>query len=183
MSDVDPWNTDAAVIDQRPSWMTDEIEELLKLRNFPLTTDGMIMLWNDAKERLSKYKEMEMDYRKICVAFLTPDKPEGTTNVELGNGYKAKVVNKYNYNLASDNDKIWDALTKIETVGNQGKFIADRLVSWTPNFLKTEYTTLQEEADKGSQDAKAILAIVNNEMLTITEAAPTLEIKPPKAKK
>lgn len=141
--------------------------------------DNLLMRWQKAKEQLAFWKDAEMELRKECSAFLVPAKTEGTTNVELGNGYKAKVVNKYNYKLDSDNDKIWLTLDKISKIGNQGSFIAERLVSWTPNFLKTEYTTLQEEAEKGSDEAKQILKIINDEILTISEAAPTLEIKSP----
>lgn len=176
---ITPWVNEAP----KPSWLTPEIEAQLTANKLPHDKDGMLMLWKWSKQKLDHYKEIEMEHRKICAAFLVPEKTEGTVNVELGAGYKAKVVHKYNYKLDSDNDKIWSALDKISAVGNQGKFIAERLVSWTPNFLKTEYTTLQEEAAKGSQDAKAILAIVEKEMLTITEAAPTLSIVEPKAKK
>ena len=176
---ITPWVNETP----KPSWMTPEVEELLNFNGYPLTNDGMLMLWQKSKAELDHWKEKEMEWRKICAAFLVPEKTEGTVNVELGAGYKAKVVHKYNYKLDSDNNKIWSALDKIGSIGNQGKFIAERLVSWTPNFLKTEYTTLQEEAANGSQDAKAILAIVEKEMLTITEAAPTLSIVEPKAKK
>lgn len=177
MNTSTPWITD------KPEWLTPDIEQRLLFNGYSLDKDGMLMLWQKSKADLIDVKEHEMEYRKICAAFLVPEKTEGTTNVELGAGYVAKVVNKYNYKLDSDNDKVWAALEKIEAVGNQGKFIAERLVSWTPNFLKTEYTTLQDEAAKGSQDAKTILAIVDGEMITITEAAPTLDIKEPKTKK
>lgn len=179
----DAWNNPwSAPAPEKPSWLTPNIEASLGMQNYPINQDGMLMMWKAAESELKRLKELEMEYRKICVAFLTPTKPEGTTNVDLGSNYTAKVVNKYNYTL-KENDKVNSALDKIAKIGNQGAFIAERLVSWTPNFLKTEYTTLQEEADKGSQDAKAILEIVNSEMLTITDAAPTLEIKEPKAKK
>lgn len=174
-----PWVNEAT----KPSWLTPEIEEALNGHGYPLNKDGMLLLWQKSKDMLTKWKELEIEWRKVCAEFLVPEKTEGTVNVELGAGYKAKVVHKYNYKLDSDNNKIWSALDKIGSIGNQGKFIAERLVSWTPNFLKTEYTTLQEEAANGSQDAKAILAIVEKEMLTITEAAPTLSIVEPKAKK
>lgn len=179
MSD-NPWSPQ---VETKPDWLTEGVERALNLYHLPLNKDGMLMLWNKSKEQLQTIKEQEMEFRKICAAFLVPEKTEGTTNVELGNGYVAKVVTKYNYKLDSDNDKIWSCLDKIGAIGNQGKFIAERLVSWTPNFLKTEYTTLKEEAEKGSQDAKAILAIVENDMLTISEAALTLDIVEPKVKK
>ena len=172
-----PWTTD------KPSWLTPEIEQALLNQNLSLDKDGMLMLWQNAKAMLDKYKELEMEWRKICAAFLVPEKTEGTVNVELGAGYQAKVVHKYNYKLDSDNDKIWSALDRISAIGNEGKFIAERLVSWHPTFLKTEYTTLKEEAAKGSQQAKDILAIVDGDMLTVTEAAPTVSIVEPKAKK
>lgn len=173
-----PWNTSAPPID-KPIWLTSEIEQKLIAENLPVNQDGVMMLWKYYKDQLDRFKELEMDYRKICVSFLVPTKTEGTTNVELGSGYVAKAVTKFNYKL-KENDAVDSALDKISKVGNQGAFIAERLVSWTPNFLKTEYTTLQEEADKGSADAKAILEIVESEMLTITDAAPTLTIVEPK---
>lgn len=181
MSDAwnNPWQQPAL---EKPSWLTPAIEEELNAANYPLNQDGMLMRWNDMKTQLEFYKNKEMEYRKVCVSILTPTKPEGTTNVALGSNYTAKVVNKYNYTL-KENDKVNNALDKIAKVGNQGAFIAERLVSWHPSFLKTEYVTLQEEAEKGSLEAKTILDIVNSEMLVITDGAPTLEIKPPKAKK
>lgn len=182
MTDLsNPWVTPPVA--EKPDWLNSDIELALTAGNYPVNQDGMLMMWNDMKEHLNRAKELEMDYRKICANFLVPAKTEGTTNIPLGEGWTAKVVHKYNYKLASDNDVVWACLDKIGAIGNQGKFIADRLVSWTPNFLKTEYTTLQEEAEKGSVEAKQILEIINSEMLTITEAAPTVELKEPKAKK
>jgi hypothetical protein len=110
-----------------------------------------------------------------------PNANEGTNTVELGNGYELKAGIKYNYKL-DENPKVEAGLDAIEKIGNQGKFIADRLVSWTPNFQLTEYRKLQEEAKEGSKDAQEILKIASS-FLTITDAAPTLEIKAPKAKK
>lgn len=178
----DSWSAWQQPAQEKPIWLTPEIEQTLIAKKFPANKDGMLMLWKETEATLKHFKELEMEYRKICVGLLVPEKTEGTTNVELGGGYVAKAVTKFNYKL-KDNDAVDLALDKISKVGNQGAFIAERLVSWTPNFLKTEYTTLQEEAEKGSQDAKAILEIVNSEMLVITDAAPSLEIKPPKAKK
>ena len=88
---------------------------------------------------------------------------------------------KYNYNLA-DNDTVEKCLDHISALGNEGPFIADRLVSWKPNFLKTEYNDLLERKSKGDERAIKILSIID-EMLTITEGAPTLDIVEPKAKK
>ncbi len=179
---ADPWNIEALQPSAKPEWLTNEVETYLKDYHFPLNRDGLLMLWRQWEYNLKEAKELEMRLRKIATQVLVPAKTEGTTNVPLGNEYQAKVVNKYNYKLP-DNDKVWSILDKIGSIGNQGKFIADRLVSWQPNFLKTEYVTLQEEAEKGSEDAKAILKVVNDELVTIEIAAPTLTIVEPKAKK
>lgn len=182
---VDPWTQtiEAQQPSAKPEWLTEEIEKLLKAYQFPISNDGMLMLWQKSKENLDHWKALEMEYRKVTTAMLVPAKTEGTTTVELGNGYAAKVVNKYNYKPNPENKIIWKALEKIEAIGNQGKFIAERLFSWSPNFLLTEYRKLQEDAQEGSDEAKQILKIVNTEMITIEEASPTLTIQEPKAKK
>jgi hypothetical protein len=158
-----------------------DIQEKLKWEKLPCDRDGVLMLWQRAKEKIETAKNNEMDIRKFAVSLLVPEKREGMNTVELGNGYQAKAQIKYNYALA-DNDTVEQCLNKISKIGNQGAFIADRLVSWKPSFLLTEFRQLCEEKEKGSKEAEEILNIVN-QMLTITEAAPTLEIKEPKGKK
>lgn len=172
-------------IEGRPEWLTDDIKAALLANNLPLDKDGMLMLWQRTKDLLTTVKNDEMEYRKICAAFLVPEKTEGTTNVELGAGYVAKVVTKYNYKPKDDNEAIWKGLEKIEQLTNdgRGKEVAKRLFSWTPNFLKTEYVSLKEEADKGDRFAIEAIKIIENELIVITEAAPTLEIREPSKKK
>lgn len=143
-----------------------------------MNENDLLMLWADKKKAIEAAKEDEMELRKYIVSREFPQKQEGTNTKELGNGYQLKSAIKYNYNLA-DNNVVEDCLGKIAALGNSGSFIADRLVSWKPNFLLTEYRQLVEDKDKGSKFAEQCLSIVN-EMLTITEAAPTLEIKEPK---
>lgn len=146
-----------------------------------LSEDQLLMLWDQKKKAIEIAKEEEMDLRKYIVGRAFPKKDEGMNTKELGNGYQLKAAIKYNYNLA-DNDKVEECLNKITALGNSGAFIADRLVSWKPNFLLTEYRQLVEDKDKGSKFAEQCLTIITD-MLTITEAAPSLEIKEPKAKK
>lgn len=182
---ADVWETTTEMMPAKPSWMTDDIQRALQEQKFPLTNDGMLMLWQRVKDNLAILKEAEMDYRKICATFLVPEpqKHEGMNTVPIGDqGWNAKVGIKLNYKLDSDNDKIWECLDRIEKLGNEGPFIAKRLVSWSPNFLLTEYRQLQEDAEKDSKFAKDVLKELET-ILTITEAAPSLEIKEPKAKK
>lgn len=146
-----------------------------------MNEDQLLMLWDQKKKAIEVAKEEEMELRKYIVARAFPKKTEGINTKELGNGYQLKADVKYNYNLA-DNDKVEACLNKIAAMGNSGAFVADRLISWKPSFLLTEYRQLCEDKLKGDKIASDMLMIVN-EMLTITEAAPTLTIKEPKAKK
>lgn len=184
---INPWNEASMPTQQpfgRPAWMTDDIEKALKDRQLPLDKDGMLMLHKHAKDMFDHYKELEMEYRKVCASILVPEpqKNEGMNNVDLGNGYTAKVGIKFNYKLDTDNKKIWNTLDAIAKIGNKGAFIADRLVSWSPKFLVTDYREIVEEAAAGAPEAKKILDLINS-IMTIEDAAPTLEIKEPKQKK
>lgn len=145
-----------------------------------MNEDVLLMLWADKKKAIEEAKEAEMDLRKYIVARAFPQKQEGVNTKELGNGYTLKAGVKYNYNLAA-NDVVEKCLDHISALGNEGPFIADRLVSWKASFLLTEYRDLCERKDAGDERAVKILGIVN-EMLVITEAAPSLEIKAPKDK-
>lgn len=179
-----PWQDGSQSSSERPKWMTEEIEKLLNMWHYPLNNDGMLMLWKKSKEQLDYFKTQEMDFRKICADFLVPDhqKNEGTNTVALGETHQAKVGIKFNYKPNKDNKAIWKALDKIEKIGNKGVFIAERLFSWSPNFLLTEYRQLQEDAQDGSAEAIEMLKIIETEMITIEEAAPTLKIEEKKKK-
>lgn len=146
-----------------------------------MSEDSLLMLWQQKKDAIETAKAEEMDLRKYIVKREFPKAEEGTNTKELGEGYKLKAVVKYNYKLA-DNDTVEKCLDHISALGNEGPFIANRLVSWHPAFLKMEYTALLERKDKGDERAIKILNIVND-MLTINEAAPALDIVEPKAKK
>lgn len=146
-----------------------------------LSRDEVLMLWKECKDAIKTAQDAEMEMRKYIVSRAFPNAHEGTNTEELGNGYKLKAVVKYNYKLP-DNDKVEEGLKKLESLGNQGPFIADRIVGWTPSFKLTEYRLLEEEAEKSDKFAVDALKIVH-EFLEITDAAPTLEIKEPKVKK
>ncbi len=144
-----------------------------------LSQDELLVLWDQRKKVLAQAKEQEMDLRKYIVSRAFPQAEEGTNTIELGAGYELKAVVKYNYSL-KDNDIVEKTLDKIAKIGNIGSFIAERLVSWKPSFLITEYRNLQAAAES-SNEAQEILAAIG-EMLVVDDAAPTLTIKEPKKK-
>lgn len=167
------WNTSAAT-----SWPSNPVPSN---PYDAMSEDQLLMKHIELKRAIETAKEQEMELRKYIVNRAFPAKHEGMNTKELGAGYQLKAAVKYNYNLA-DNDTVEATLEKLSNMGPSGSAIADRLVSWKPNFLLTEYRQLCEDKEKGSQFAQTALSVIN-EMLTITEGAPTLEVKEPKGKK
>lgn len=138
---------------------------------------SQLAAWQYISSELSRIKALEMHARVKCFGTYFPAAGEGTTNFELGNGYKLKAVKKLNYRLAA-NDKVDDALDAISKVGKdgEGKFIAERMVKYDPRLSLTEYKAL----DPTNPTHKKIKELVDG-VLTITDGAPTLEIVEPKA--
>lgn len=137
----------------------------------PKTKEEILQDWLDAKEILDVAKNAEMEARKAVVAaFPIPsEKKEGTVNVPLANGWKLKVVLKQNYSL--DKEATDEALDELEKSGEQGKFVADRLVSWSPSLSISEYRLLTDEHKK-----------IIDKVLTIKDGSPTVELVDPKGK-
>ncbi len=142
--------------------------------------DEVILEWQSRQQLLTRVKENEMAFRKYVVSRAFPNPHEGTNTLELGEGYALKAGVKFSYNLAS-NEIVEAGLNKLAKIGNNGSFIADRLVSWTPNFLLTEYREIQKQAKDGLGEAQLMLKIIS-EFLTIDDAAPSLKLKEPKSK-
>lgn len=128
--------------------------------------------WAIAKKTLAVAVETEMALRKELFALAFKADLVGTENYELGNGYKLKGVGKINYNV--DTAHVDEALAAIENCGNEGKFIAERLISWKPALSLTEYKQLSSEGPY-----KKLI----DKVITTSPATPTLEIVEPKAKK
>ena len=161
-----------------------ELVELSDLE-FAKVHDETLMKWEQAKAALDAAKEAEMSLRKLYVAIASdPTKQKGTENIALGNGYKAKVVKKINYGFVKnadnkvDVDKIHDAQDEIEKLGNEGAFLADRLIKWSAELSVSEYNKLEPESNPTHKAVKAAL----DKVIVTSEGAPTLEIVAPKGK-
>lgn len=143
---------------------------------------ALIREWLAAKTAAASAKELEMDKRKAVVAAFFPEgADEGTNNIDIGGGYGLKYVRKYNYKLGPTVDEVDDLLDSIRALGNEGTFIADRLVKWTPEMSLSEYRALSA-AETSSDLTKKIKGLVDK-ALTITDASPELETIEPKAAK
>lgn len=153
--------------------------ETLSDAEFKAQGAKLLQQWEESKKRLDVAKEEEMKFRKEYVAFASDsDREIGTENIQLDNGYKAKVVKKINYDfIKKDDEKTVDkkaidsALCKIESDGAAGELIAERLIKWTPSLSLSEYKIL-------SPDHKSII----DDVLVTKEASPTLAIVAPKGK-
>lgn len=145
-----------------------------------LGRDELLIKHQELKTELEQLKQKELDLRKYIVKRAFPNATEGTNTLELGSGYELKIGVKFNYKLDPDLDKVENTLKRIAAMGNEGSFVADRLVGWTANFHLTEYRKLQ--ADDATDIQKAMKKEIDA-VLVITDAAPTLDIKAPKAKK
>lgn len=140
-------------------------------QNSPQSIDSLLLEWKAAKEKLDDAKAVEASLRTQCVDLLkSGEKQEGTEYHDLGNGWRAKMVHKLNFKF-DDTEKVEAALDKIEATGNEGKFIAERLVKFDPRLSLSEYRGLDPQY-RGIID----------EVVTITPGLPTLELVPPKGK-
>jgi len=170
------WNSPPIQQQPKPPSVDPEIQHWDKL-----SRDELLILDQRMQTDIRDMTERELKLRRFIVDKAFPQKTEGTNKLDLGNGYELKAGVKYNYNCA-DYSVTRKGLEKIAALGNEGPFVAERLVSFKANFLLTEYRKLQDDAAQGSPFAKQVLAIIP-EFLTITDATPTLEIKEPRKKK
>lgn len=138
----------------------------------PLTRDQVLAQWLEAKAALEGAKEREMSLRKEAVAmFADPAIKEATQVIPLANGYKLKAKFPLSYSL--DQSLIDQAVEDLENYDEFGKFVADRLVKYKADISITEYKALSDAHKK-----------IIDKVLTIKDAAPTLElVEPLKGKK
>lgn len=161
-----------------PDWMDDALRRSLYTGGYSIDAQGLLAYHTATKAALAVLKEQEMELRKAVVKAFVPDPKEGMNTVALDDGLALKAQVPFNYNLKS-NKEVEDGLDRISKMGNEGGAIADRLVSWKPSFLLTEYRQLQEDKRNGSKFAASVLKEIES-FLVITDGAPTVEIKPDK---
>lgn len=131
--------------------------------------DALILNWQESQKALAKAKEAESLARQEVIALFdaAPD-ASGTKNIDLGSGYTLKAVFKLNHKINGDVVKM---LEKIEKSGDEGKFIAERLVKFEPKLALTEYKNLPDKLRK-----------IADEFIVTTPALPSVELVEPKSK-
>lgn len=134
-------------------------------------TDALIRQWLDIQAQAKALRAQEAELRKVIVErkFSGTEGSKGTFEADLGQGYSLKCVRKQTITVKSD--KVDEMLDALERSGTDGKFIADRLVSFTPKLSVREYEALD-----------AIARSIVDDAIVIKEATPTLTFVEPKVK-
>lgn len=157
---------------------------------FTARRDAEILGWREDKQQLDFWKEREAASRITVSATLFPTPRKGTQRYELGAGYKVKLIHGLNYTLGDKdmvdplrpgetipvNRQVEDLQEAIAQVGNEGAFLADRIIKWRPELSATEYEALDPENPNHMRIKELIDAI-----LTIKPASPQLTLEEPKA--
>lgn len=131
------------------------------------TLDELILEQQDVAAKAKHYSERDKELRALIYSMAFEGLDDGTQHsAPLGKGYVLKGKRPVSYKLSSGID---DALEAIAKIGNEGSFIADRLVSWSPKLSLKEYDALSDEM-------RAII----DPCITTTPGLAVIEIKEPK---
>lgn len=142
-----------------------------------MSSDALLLKQQQYAAELKRLQLVEGLLRaEVVNRYFGTELVEGVNNYDLGKGYMLKVTYGYNYSL-SESEKPKNggmvkatsfALEQLRTMGNEGIFIADRLVKWKPELSISEYRKL-------SAEHKAVI----DKALTVSVAAPKVELKEP----
>jgi hypothetical protein len=130
----------------------------------------LVAVWEASKADLDAAKIRESAARDAVIAAAFAPLNEGTNTKELDDGRKLKAVQEFEYALEKDEEKVSQALDKIRATGNEGTFLADRLVTYSPKLSVGEYRKLEK-----------VYAKIINKVVTRKPKKPTLKIDEPKA--
>lgn len=131
--------------------------------------------WYKAKRDLAEAQARERMLRERVVADLFEygegELREKTERFGMPGGYSLKATFSIRHGFSSRED-VRAALDEIETMGDLGRELAERLVRWTPELSLSEY----KKAPDAMRDILARVVVAK-------PALPSLELDPPKAKK
>ena len=142
-----------------------------------------VLAWVNSVTAKNLAVEAEREQRQLTKTLCFPTVKRGVQRYALDNGYKVKLQQTYTYKLgikeiAADNpiNKQVEALQEaIAELGNEGPMLADRLIRWKPELVDSEYRKLNVEFPV-EKAAKELI----DQLLTITEGSPQMELEEPK---
>lgn len=133
--------------------------------------DEALVLWQKAAAALEELKTTEMNLRKLIFGECFPNPKEGVNNLELGAGYILKGTHKLSYSVSNKEGAVTDCLVNVAATGNEGPFLAQRLINWKPELSTSEYKKADDKYKKLLEPC-----------LTIKPGSPSLELVAPKGK-
>lgn len=107
--------------------------------------DRLIAQWQEACQRLAIAKEDELRLRSLLIALFDPRTIEGTETLPVSHGFKLKAVKAMRYSFPHANAARDTTLTLAADYGQEGQFIANRLIAWKPELIVREYRTLSDD--------------------------------------
>lgn len=131
--------------------------------------------WHEAKKILDAAKEVEMALRQRIVkesGMFDAGNVVGTETYNLGGGWKVKAVKKQNYKIENKQGEAFAVLHSLSEMAGDDedlKAIVRELFSFDANLRKTQFDKLRGPERKLVED-----------ILTITDGAPSLELIAPK---
>lgn len=154
------------------------------LKSLTPTASTLLTTWQDARiaaKQATPIIVAERVARAELVAHVFSDAPVGTNNFALPEQWTLKYVRSLDYKLdntpVDPNDPSGTTRTelmldKLAALGNDGQFIAERVVKWKPELSVSEYKKLTPEQ-------RAIVDTV----LTTSDASPEVTLIPPASAK
>ena len=130
----------------------------------------LIQQWEAVKRQVVETRKLESQLRDEVIrrSFGDLTENEGTLTRELGNGWSLKCTAKQSYTIKKD--VIDSALHQLVNSGADGRFIAERLVTFEPKLSLSEYRKLDDRS-----------RLIIDSALVIKPAAATLSLVEPKA--
>jgi hypothetical protein len=141
--------------------------------------DRVLADWQAAAAVLAAAKLDEMKKRTLAFPIVFGiNAKAGTNRVPLANGWSVKGVRKITYNLEKDTAKVNAVYEAVERLGNEGSFLAARILKRVYDFNEGEYKKLD-----ATNPTHIAVKLAIDAILTTKDGAPTLEIEPPKQAK
>lgn len=138
--------------------------------------DKLIQDWQNAKDSLDHYKNLEMELRQQLntdSGMFDPAKEKGTMNFDLGNGYKLQCVRSLNITVENKEGEAFGVMAQLDNHENQiVRHLAKDVFKWSPELRVSK---LDELTKVDPAAAKLV-----RDLLTEKPGSPQLKLIEPK---
>jgi len=132
-----------------------------------MTPQDIFIAWTQANDALKELKARELELRKQVAEIYFPDAAsEGTTTLDIGEGWKLKLLNRTNRTLENDKGETEAIMQQLPPE------VATAVFAWKPSLNVRNYRMLAPEHR----------ALVDS-VVTSKPGTPTLTLEAPKEAK